>query len=76
MEHTVDAVQLERLVGQVEPVDAEGPRVRLLLGRVVVVGEAVDRLDVVAVGEQRLREMRPDEAGCAGDDVPHLGTIP
>ena len=43
----------------------------LLQRRVVVVGEAVEPDDVVTGGAQRRGKVRPDEPGCAGDDVPH-----
>ncbi len=71
MEDAVDAVEIERLLGEIEAAHVEAARVLLLLGRVVVVGEAVDADDVVARLEQRLREVRADEAGGSGDDVSH-----
>src|SRR4029079_10128211 len=40
-----------------------------LVGAIVVVVEAVDAEDGVAVGEQRLGELRSDEAGAAGDEA-------
>ena len=76
MEDAVDAVEVEGLLGEVEPAHVEAARVLLLLGRVVVVGEAVDADDVVPGCDERVGEIRADEAGRAGDDVPHRGTIP
>ena len=59
-----------------DQVDAEalGQKLANPLGvarEVVEVGEAVDTDNVVALLEQRLREVRADEAGGSGDDVSH-----
>ena len=76
MEDAVDVVELEIGVSEVEPANVEPVGVRLLLGNVVVVGEGVDADDLVAARLERSREGRADEAGRAGDDLSHLGTIP
>ena len=76
MEHAVDAVEVERLLGKVEAAHVEPLRIRLFLGRVVVVGEAVDADDLVARRLERACELRPDEAPGTRDDVSHRGTIP
>ena len=46
--------------------------VRLLGGARIVVGEAVEARDVRAAREERRREVRPDEAGSAGNQSIHL----
>ena len=56
----------EILLQDVEPVG-----VLALSRRVVVVVEGIDPDHLVPAGEQRLREVRSDEAGSAGDDDPH-----
>ena len=71
VEHTVEAGEVERILGEVEPGDVEPARVRLLQSGVVIVGKAVDAERVVARGEQRVHQVRADEARGAGDDVPH-----
>jgi hypothetical protein len=76
MEDAVDAVEVELLVGEVDAQHLEAARVLFLLGRVVVVREAVDADDVVPGLLQRARELRADETRSARDDVSHLGTIP
>ena len=70
----VDAVEqgIEVCVGEVELEHVETGGVFALAGGVVVVGERVDADDVVACRDQRLCEMRPDEAGRAGDDDLHV----
>jgi hypothetical protein len=70
VEDAVDPGEVERVGGQVDPLDQERCRVLLLHGPVVVVGEAVDRNHFVTPGEQRLRQVRPDEPSGSGDDVP------
>jgi hypothetical protein len=76
MEDTVDAVEVERLLCEVESQDVEPACVLFLLGRVVVVREAVDAHDLVTRRDELLCEVRADEAGGSCDDVPHFGTIP
>ena len=71
MEDTVHTIEVERFLGEVETAHIEPARVFLLLGRVVVVREAVDAGDVVARFLQCLRKVRADEAGGSGDDVSH-----
>ena len=71
MEDAVHAVQVERLLGEVEPEHVDAGRVPLLLGRVVVVGEAVHPDHLVAGREERLGQVGADEAGRARDDVAH-----
>src|SRR5205085_606581 len=63
----------ERLGRDIDASDLQthGGGVRLLQLRVVVVGERIDRDDVVPGGLQRLGEVRTDEARGAGDDVAH-----
>src|SRR5207302_8790730 len=73
---TVEPGEVEPAVREVDPPELERPRVLLLQGGVVVVGEAVDADDVVALAEQRLGEVRADETRRAGDDISHRGTIP
>ena len=75
----VDPVEHRRDVGvaQVGQNDlATGPRrqaieIAFLLRDVVVVGEAIDDADVITAVEQRLDEVRSDEAGSAGDERAH-----
>src|SRR5205814_9948946 len=71
MEDAVDAVERQRVLREVEAPHVEPGRIRLLLGGVVVVGEAVDPQDLVTGGDECLREVRADEASRAGDDVSH-----
>ena len=71
MKDPVDAVEVERLGGEIEPPHVEPTRVLFLFGEVVEVGEAVDPDNVVTLLEQRLRKVRADEAGGSGDDVSH-----
>jgi hypothetical protein len=71
VEHAVHAGQIERLLGQIAAQHVEPAGVLLFFGRVVVVGEAVDADDVVAILEQRVRKLRADEPGGSGDDVSH-----
>ena len=66
----VDGDELEAL-----PV-AGAAQVGELVGATVVVVEAVNAEDGVAVGEQRLGELRADEAGAAGDEVASHCTTP
>jgi hypothetical protein len=73
MEDAVDAFEVELVLREVEARHVQSRRVLLLQGRVVVGGEAVDTHDVVPAGDERFREMRADEAGRTGDDVPHAG---
>ena len=71
MEDAVEAGEVDRVARQVEPEDLLAADVLLLQRDVVVVGEAVEPDDLVALGAQGLREMRADEAGGAGDEIPH-----
>ena len=71
MEHAVDPVELEWIVGEVDALDRQAARVLLLQRRVVVVRERVPADGVVAALEERAEELRPDEPGGAGDDVAH-----
>ena len=75
MEDPVDAGEVERVVGEVDAPDVEVARVLLLQRRVVVVGEDVEPHHFVAVGQEPLGEVRADEAGGAGDHVPHRGQV-
>ena len=63
MEDAVNAGEVQFVLGEIEPLDVETARVLLLQRDVVVVREAVDRGDVVALGVQRLRQVRADEPG-------------
>ena len=74
MEDGVEAGEVELVLGEILPPQLEPAGVLLLEGRVVVVGEAVDPDHLVAGGLQRLREVRADEPGRAGDQVPHART--
>src|SRR5919204_345749 len=56
---------------EVEALELDGARVLLLLGGVVVVGQAVDPDYLVSARGELLGEMRADEAGGSGDGVPH-----
>ena len=76
MEDTVPAREVELVVREVEPPHVEAARVPLLQRGVVVVGERVDPDHLVPRGQQRLGEMRADEARSACDDVSHRSTIP
>jgi hypothetical protein len=76
MEHAVEAAEVELVVREVEAANVEVRRVLLFQRRVVVVREAVDPDDVVAVREQALGEVRADEARGSGDEVSQRGTIP
>jgi hypothetical protein len=61
----------ERLVADVsgdDPCALESRRVRALDRRVVEVVEVVEDRDLVAAGEELLRDVRADEAGAAGDE--------
>jgi hypothetical protein len=69
VEDAVDAAQVERVAREVEPEDLEAGGVVLLHGRVVVVVERVDPDDVVTALDERVREVRADEARGAGDEV-------
>src|SRR5439155_21497254 len=75
VEDAVVAGEVELIPGEVEPEDVEPARVLLLQSRVVVVGEAVDPDDAVAVLGQRRREVRADEARRACDRVPHRASL-
>ncbi len=57
VEDAVDAVEIECILREVEPPDVEPARVLLLLGRVVVVREAVDADDLVPRRDERLGEV-------------------
>ena len=70
VEHAVEAGEVEVFLCEVDAADLEAACVLLLQRRVVVVGEAVDADDVVAVGHERFGEMRADESRRAGDDDP------
>src|SRR5207253_9707298 len=70
-EDPVEPVELEVFVGEVEPDHVQRACVLLLQGGVVVVGEAIDSDDLVPAAQECLPEVRPDEAGGAGDEVPH-----
>jgi hypothetical protein len=77
MEDAVHAGEVERLRGEVEAPHVDPLRVPLLLGGVVVVREGVDAGDVVPGCEQRVGEMRADEARGPRDEVTsYRGTIP
>ena len=65
----LDAGEVERRLRQVDARDVEPARVRLLLDRVVVVGEAVDAGDGVPERQQPFDDMRSDEAGRTGNDA-------
>ena len=71
MEDAVDAVQVERVLDEVEATHVERGGVLLLQLRVVVVRERVDADDLVAGGEQPLGEMGADETGRACDECSH-----
>src|SRR5439155_20143842 len=71
VEDPVGAREVELVLGEVDARHVKARRVLLLERDVVVVGEAVERDDIVAALEQRLREVRADEARGAGDDVSH-----
>ena len=75
MEDAVDAREVEIVGGKVRPQNVQAAGVLLLQRPVVVVGEAVDADDVVARVDERIREVRADEAGDACDDVAHRGTL-
>ena len=68
-------VEVDRVAREVEPEDLLAARVLLLQRDVVVVGEAVEADDLVALGAQGLGEMRADEAGGAGDEIPHRSAL-
>ena len=57
-------------------VRARRARLASLLGAPVVVVEAVDADDLAAVGQQRLGQVRADEAGAAGDERPRHAPPP
>ena len=63
-------------VGEIELEHVERRRVPLLARAVVVVGVRVDGDDLVPGREQRLGQVRADEARGACDDVSHRSTIP
>jgi len=71
VEDAVEAAEVEVVLGQVDPANLDPARVLLLQRGVVVVREAVDPDDLVAPLEELLGQLRPDESGRAGDDVPH-----
>ncbi len=71
MEDAVEAVEVELVLCDVETRDGEVARVLLLQRRVVVVGEGVPADGVVPALDERAQELRPDEPGRAGDEVPH-----
>ena len=71
VEDPVEAGEVDRIAGEVEPQDLLATGVLLLQRDVVVVGEAVEPDDLVPLGLQCLGEMRADEAGGAGDEVSH-----
>jgi hypothetical protein len=73
VKHAVDLAHeaVEGSVDQVETGHLEAGGVLGLPGRRVVVREAVHGQDVVAAGEELLRQVGSDEAGRAGDQVPH-----
>ena len=79
VDHRLDAVhdRSERIRPQVELVErepgpAEQPRQVALLDLAwVVVGERVETDDLVAVREEALADVGPDEAGDAGDEDAH-----
>ena len=76
VEDAVEAGEVELVAGEVEAAHVEPAGVPLLQRGVVVVGERVDPDDLVPGRLERLGEVRADEAGGAGDDVPHRSTIP
>jgi hypothetical protein len=69
MEDAVEAGEVELVLGQVDTRDLEAGGVLLLQGDVVVVRERIERDKVVAVPEQRLGQVRADEAGGSGNEV-------
>ena len=71
VEDAVEPGEVDRVAREVEPADLLPARVLLLQRDVVVVGEAVEADDVVALRAQRLGEVGADEAGRAGDEVSH-----
>ena len=72
VEDAVDPLEQRRQVGlgEVGAHDRAAGGVLLLQGRVVVVGEAVERDRLVALRLQRLTEVRADEARCACYEIP------
>ena len=72
MEDTVEAGQVENVVGQVEPQHLEAADVLLLQLRVVVVAEAVDPDHVVPRVGECVGKVRADEARSARHGVSHL----
>ena len=76
MEHTVDTVEGELLLGEVDPADVEAARVLLFLRWVVIVREAIDADAVVAVLLQCRCDPRADKTGGSRDDLPHRGNLP
>jgi hypothetical protein len=80
MHHGVDRVGQPPEVGRHEIVLDEGEAARiaqtgdvsLLDGACVVVEEAIDPHDLVAARDQRLRDLRADEAGRTCDQYPHV----
>jgi hypothetical protein len=66
----VAAREVER--DELEPVPVHGDlEVAPLVGALVVVVEAVDADHLVTVRKQGLGQVRPDEAGAAGDESSH-----
>jgi len=67
----------ERIAAQVEFVErevltiAESGQIRILDRPCVVIREAIDAFDGVAVRQQAFAQTRPDEAGTAGDQNAH-----
>ncbi len=71
MEDPVGALEIERILDEVDALDGQSARVLLLQRRVVVVGERVPADCVVPSLEKRSQELRADEPGGTGDDVAH-----
>jgi hypothetical protein len=82
VEHPVDPGQqlvevdlVEVAAHEVEPLRGEPGEVQLLDPEVVVVGQAVDADDVMALVQQCAGEVAPDEAGDAGDQCSHAANL-
>ncbi len=76
VEYTVEAAEVELVLGEIEPAHVQAARVPLLDRRVVVIGEAVDPDDLVPGRRECFREMGTDEARSSGHHVLHRSTIP
>jgi hypothetical protein len=76
VEDAVEAGEVEIVLCKVDAAHVEPAGVLLLERRIVVVGEAVEADGLVPGGNERLREVRSDEAGCARDGIPHDSRVP